>query len=467
MRRKLLAGLLACVMLFGLLPATALAEGETAVAKINETTYETLDEAVAHAEDGAIIELLGNAVTDGLNLRKNLTIRAAEGVTMPTVTFKNYGIALWETSLTLQNINVVMQGIGSTPYIAEWNWMAVCASKNASLTLNNVTMTMDGTGTADKTHAIYFCSNNKLNLTDSTLTIANYAQDALEWDGGDGGYNVNITNSTFISDHNRSGFTGTFCATIQNSEVNVIKSTGNGSNGSHFDIRDSEVHFDGNGAHGLSAGNLSISKSTVTACGNGANGIHVSGTLSIADGSDVTIQDNACSISSKWTIPGALYIAGESSIADSEVTITDNRGSGIYQKAGTLTVSDSADMTVVRNTAEKLGYGGGIYVNGAVSLPDHIQLYNNHAGTPGDDIYNSPAGTASDSISSQAGATITFGRVGSGWQLDGKPQHCADLIDGWYEDPVGSRWEAHDESTLYIDEFTGFDKTGMAIVRTE
>ncbi len=458
MRRKLLAGLLACVMLFSLLPATALAEGETAVARIGESLYETLDDAVKAAEDDnttttTTIELLADAETEGLDLRKNLTIQAAEGVTAPTVTFTKYGIALWGTSLTFQNVNVVMTGIGSTPYTAEWDWMTVCASKDASLTLENTTMTMDGTGTEEsetKTHAIYFCSNNKLNLTDSTLIIKNYKQDALEWDGGYSGYNVNITKSTFISDHNRSGLTGTFCAAIQNSEVKVINSTGNGSNGSHFDIQNSEVHFDNNGAHGLSAGSLSISKSNVTACGNGANGIHVSGNLSIADGSDVTIRDNACSISSKWTIPGALYIGGESSIADSTVTITDNRGSGIYQKAGTLTVSDSADMTVVRNTAEKLGYGGGIYANGAVSLPDHIQLYNNHAGTAGDDIYNC--------------GTISFGRVGSEWMLDGVPDHCADPIDGWYDDSEeDGRWEAHDKETLHVREFTQFGTQPKAL----
>ena len=45
MRRKLLAGLLAWVMLFSLLPANALAEGETAAAQIGEIRYETLDEA--------------------------------------------------------------------------------------------------------------------------------------------------------------------------------------------------------------------------------------------------------------------------------------------------------------------------------------------------------------------------------------------------------------------------------------
>lgn len=61
---------------------------------------------------------------------------------------------------------------------------------------------MDGAG-AGNVHAIYFCNNNKLNLKNgSNLTIKNYKQDALEWDGVDGGYNVNIEGgSTYTSDH--------------------------------------------------------------------------------------------------------------------------------------------------------------------------------------------------------------------------------------------------------------------------
>ena len=48
---------------------------------------------------------------------------------------------------------------------------------------------------------------------------------------GDGGYNVNITDgSTYTSDHNRSGFTGTFHVTVDDSTVKVLNSTGNGSN---------------------------------------------------------------------------------------------------------------------------------------------------------------------------------------------------------------------------------------------
>lgn len=108
----------------------------------------------------------------------------------------------------------------SQVFTAEWNWMSVCANKDASLTLDDATLTMDGAG-AGNVHAIYFCKNNKLNLKNgSNLTIKNHKQDALEWDGGDGGYNVNIeSGSTYASDHCRSGFTDTFIVTVGNFTV--------------------------------------------------------------------------------------------------------------------------------------------------------------------------------------------------------------------------------------------------------
>ena len=242
--KKLLAILLALIVMLTMIPAFA--EGE--VAQIGGTKYATLDEAIEKAADSDTIVLLADCTTAGMNLSKNLTIDGGES--KYTVTFNDKGIALWGKSLMFKNCKVVMNGIGSTPY-AEWSWMAICASKDALLLLENTEMTMNG-AEGNTAHAIYFCSNNKLNLTDSKLEIKNYQQDALEWDGGDGGYNVNITNSTFISDHNRSGFTGTFTAKIDNSKVDVINSTGNGSNGSHFEIvNGSVVNFSDNNAHGL------------------------------------------------------------------------------------------------------------------------------------------------------------------------------------------------------------------------
>ena len=436
MKKRLLAGVLALVMIMMMLPAMALADGTPNVAEVAGTEYQTLDEAIEAAGNDATIKLLADCTTAGMNLNKDLTIDGGEN--MPTITFTDKGIALWGKSLTFKNCKVMMNGIGSTPYTAEWNWMTICASKDASLTLENAEMTMDGTGTpkgGKETHAIYFCSNNKLNLKNSTLKISNYSQDALEWDGGDGGYNVNLTEgSTYISDHNRSGFTGTFGVKAVNSTVRVINSTGNGSNGSHFEFINSIVDFNNNGAHGLSAGNLKIDRSTVNANGNGANGIHVKGKLEITNNSTVTITENQCAICSQWTIPGALYIEGVSKIEDSTVTITGNKGSGIYQKSGTLTVDPSATLTITNNEAVKLGYGGGVYVNGTMSLPKNVILYNNHAGTAGDDIYST--------------GTIAFAKVGSGWVLD----DCDHMIDGWYDDAERQRWSVHAEPE-HVEEF--------------
>ena len=433
--KKLLAILLALIMMLTMIPAFA--EGE--VAQIGETKYATLDEAIEKAADRDTIVLLANCTTAGMNLSKNLTIDGGES--KYTVTFNDEGIALWGKSLMFKNCKVVMEGIHSTPY-EEWNWMTICASKDASLTLDNADMIMDDKNDEtlhNKTpgqHAIYFCSNNKLNIVNgSTLTIKNYTQDALEWDGGDGGYNVNITNSTFISDHNRSGFTGTFTAGIYNSKVDVINSTGNGSNGSHFEIvNGSVVNFSYNNAHGLSTGRLTIDNSTVTANGNGANGVHAGDTLIIKNEAVVEIKENNCSISSKWTIPGALYVAGaEGSNIDetSTVTITENQGSGILLKDGSLIIEEGAKLTVMNNTAEKLEYGGGANVRGDLTLPNSAVFYNNHAAKAGDDIYNAE------------GASITFGNVGSNWIL----ADCNHTIDGWYKDgmpgegdTIGKRW---------------------------
>lgn len=463
MSKKIVAMLMAVAMAFSLLPVTVLAEENKPVAKVGDVTYTSLDAAVEAAKDtdDAVIDVLADCTTAGLNLSKNLTIQGAEGLeSKPTITFNKEGIALWGKALTFKNCNVVMNGIGSTPYTAEWNWQTICANKDASLTLDGATMTMDGTGTANNVHAIYFCSNNKLNLFNgSELKIKNYNEDALEWDGGYGGYNVNIKDSTYTSDNNRSGFTGTFYVTIDNSTVQVINSTGNGSNGSHFNIMNqSNVKFNDNGSHGLSAGNLTIDNSNVTANGNGANGIHTIGTLNICNKSNVEIKNNKCSISSQWTKPGAFYMGGtESKIEDSTLVIQDNLGSGIYQKNknGTLTIADNAAVSIMKNKAEKLGFGGGIYVNGTANISKNVELYNNHAEQAGDDIYNT--------------GTITFGDVGEGWVLD----DCNHAINGWYDDGSGysdgtySRWAAHTYPS-YISQFSEFDKeTGLATLDYE
>ena len=415
------------------------------VARFNGYDYDSFDAALAAASstDGATIELLADAQTKGLNLSRDLTIDGAGH----SLTFTDKGIALWGHALVLKNVNASMSGVGSTPYTAEWNWMSVCASKDASLTLDAASLSMDGAGTGQNVHAIYFCSNNKLNLRNgSNLTIKNYGQDALEWDGGDGGYNVNIEGgSTYTSDHNRSGFTGTFTASVDASTVNVTNSTGNGSNGSHFDIKNgSVVDFSDNGDHGLSAGNLSIANSKVTANNNGHNGIIFTGKGQFTN---ADVQVTGTLGKSYWNAGIRLMKKNASLDVDaaSKVSITGNFVTGLFLDAGAhATFAEGAALTITGNDASQANcstkrdlaqMGGGVVVrSGAnLTLPNSAVIDNNNAALAGDDVYV------------EAGGSILLGVTHNEDALNGFGG-CGHAIDGWYDDAADARWSAHGDT---------------------
>lgn len=429
--------LTALVLTFVQAPSTALAEGN--VARVGDVEYATFDEAFAAAADGQTITLLADATTRGLNVSKDVTVDGGGH----TLTFVEKGIALWGKSLALKNVAATMAGIGSTPYTAEWGWMTICASKNASITLDNAKLSMDGAGTGNNTHAIYLTGNNKLNLQNgSVLTVKNYKQDALEWDGGDGGYNLNVTGgSKLVSDHNRSGLTGTFYATVDASTVDVINSTGNGSNGSHFDIRNgSSVTFSGNADHGLSAGNLSISNSTVTAENNGRNGIIFTGKGAFKA---ATVNVSGTKGKSYWNAGIRLFKANAALTVDaaSKVSITDNQVTGLFLDGGaSATFADGAALTVTGNDASQANCatekdlarcGGGIVVREGASLvlPAAAQVNNNRATLAGDDVYVEEGGSL-DLSAANAGTELNA--------FDG----CAHAIDAWYDDSADARWSA-------------------------
>lgn len=414
------------------------------VAEFNGTKYASFDEALADAKNtnGATIKLLVDAETAGLNLNNDLTIDGNGHA----LKFTDKGIALWGHALVLKNVNASMAGVGSTPYTAEWKWMSVCASKDASLTLDGATLAMDGTGTASNVHAIYFCSNNKLNLKNgSNLTIKNYAQDALEWDGGDGGYNVNIEGgSTYTSDRCRSGFTGTFVVTVDNSKVNVVNSTGNGSNGSHFNIKnDSTVDFSGNGSHGLSAGNLTIDNSTVTAKDNALTGIIFTGK---GEFKSANVQISGTKGTSYWNAGMRLMKANARLDVDaaSTVAITGNKVTGLFLDSGAqATFAEGSGLAITGNDASQENCstkkdtaqcGGGVVVrNGAsLTLPASAVIDNNNAALAGDDLYV------------EKGGAISFGATHNNVLSDF--EGCGHAIDGWYVDAKDSRWSAHGEA---------------------
>ena len=426
---------------------TTPAEAKT-VATINGKGYTSFDDAVNAAKDNDIIEVVEDTETAGMNINKNLTIQGVtktttktkddgtveETTVKPKLTFKKQGIALWGTDLTFKDMQVEMEGVGSTPY-SEWNWMTISASKNATLTLNNTDMTMDGTGTADNTHAIYFGSNNKLNVQNgSNLTIKNYKQDALEWDGGDGGYNCNITGgSTFTSDNNRSGFTGTFYVTVDDSDVNVINSTGNGSNGSYFTIKNgSDVLFDNSGTWGISAWRIDMSNdSTLTATNNGYSGIWTR-VLNVDKTCTLDVESNGKKATTAPTEPKCtknpgIFFQGNGKIKSTieegaDVTIKDNAGSGIYtaQTVCDLTIGSATITNNGSGTVNESGIGaengGGIYNIGTIKLGKGVTITGNTAKSGGG-VYTKGGNVRIDG-SKVIGNTATNGNGGGIYATD-------------------------------------------------
>lgn len=418
---------------------------EIYVASVDNEKFTSFDEALKYAVDNKIetITLLLDTEAKGINISQNITVEGNNH----TLSFNEKGIALFGSTLTFNNTTIEIKGVGSTPY-GEWNWQTISASKNANLILNNSKMTLDGKGTNSNVHAIYFGSNNKLNLTNSTLTIKNYNQDALEWDGGNGGYNINLTNSTYISDHNRSGFTGTFYATFDNSTVKVLNSAGNGSNGTYFTIKNnSNVTFENNGTWGISAWRIDMTdNSTLTANNNGYSGIWTR-VLNVDSTCKLYVTENGKKATTTGTNAGIIFFGNgtySSTIEKgAEVIIKNNAGSGIFtkQKVCNLTIlsgeitNNGTGLVNTNNLGADLG--GGIYNIGTMIIGEDVNIYNNHASLAADDIYNAE------------GATITFEETKEDWVLD----DCNDKINAWYDDSDNNRWNAHtdEEDKLHTE----------------
>lgn len=464
MKVRLFSGLVALCMLLAFLPTAAFAAGND-VAQIGDQTYATLDDAIAAASDGDTILLLDDA-TVSKTLDKSITIDG-QGHTM-TSTDVRYGFSKGR-SLTFQNMTAHFDytiEIENPEYTSDLSLFYV--NGDTDFTFKNAKVYMDGAGASNRLHAIYYDGGSvgTITLDHSRLEITNFPEDAIEWSGNES--NLNVLHSTYISDQNRSGITGTWNVKIDSSNVQVINSIGNGSNGSNYDIKNSVVNFSDNGSHGLSAKNLMVDSSTVTANGNGFIGVAVDGDMAIQNNSTVSLTGNAGGSLAGYAAM-RLYNNNTFTVdGTSKLSIKDNQNTGLYVRQGSLTVEDGAVLEIMGNhvTNDLLdGFGGGVYVGyGAnydptVTLPADAKIYNNHATVGGDDIY------VSQGVN---GPSLTFGETSASWVMDG--EDCGGkehLIDGWYDDSEGTRWEAHagTEEGNHIEEFTDFsEETGLATV---
>ena len=341
--------------------------GEEQVASITKsdgttTTYGTLSEAVAAAQNGDTIVLLADITNNNvgttaegadtvLNINKSITIKGNGN---------EISIDLSVPSDFEDRDQVFSIGKDKTSTVA--------------VTLDNVTMTITGkeNGKGDA-----FDVWGTLNITNgSNITVKN-AQSAFTMQGGENA-KVNIEKSTVTAN-----------------DIN-----GNFSNGGEWAIKDdSTVNIKDCGTHGLSVEKLTVDASNVTVDGAKWVGIYAS-EMSFTNGANVTVTNCATdeNIGTTYKDKGAVQLKHVESetpkltIDDSTLTLKDNGnaangqqviyvGDGTLDNKGTINAdkvdmagADEFNITLVNNGDKSFA----VTTSKSYTLPDYPNQGNNH-----------------------------------------------------------------------------------------
>ena len=426
-KSKLFMCLLVLVISIFSTNAKAKAEEEY-VAQIGDTKYITLDDAIKASTNGDTIYLLKDAETENGFGLKGMTLNVDGNGHKITFVGKTIYLAQGSEAaiLTFKNSTIDMTKTVGTPTVSGegYPWAAVILNWNCQLNLENTTLTMDGTNGSTASTAVYMHAGASMTLTNSTMTAENYAGNGFSTDDGNYDVTVTLNNSSITLNKYRTGFNSNYVVNVNDkSNLTVMNSRGHGSNGADYFVDNSTVLYDGNGSHGMSSRNVVIKNySNVTSNNNRYYGVYVNGSGEFLVDSTSTFTTNSNGYAGL-----RLLTSTKSSVvkAGGKLIIDANRSDGLYNQRTTV-FEEGSYVEIMLNHDN--GKGGGIYNTGILTLPSNAVIYNNHAEVAGDDIYST--------------GTITLGTVGENWFLDGEPD-CTDKINGWYDDSLDSRWEAH------------------------
>ena len=402
------------------------------VAMIRKTGYATLDDALADAKNGDVIDLQCDAVTEkGFGINGIALTVNGHG---HAITANKRGVYVLKDgkpgSLTFNDVKLTMAPVEGTAVAAgnEANWAAVILNYGCELVFNNSTVTLSPAGNLNT--GVYFHSG-RLTLNNSNMSVKGFSTNGFCTDSAPTKIytteiNVLAGSKLEVSD-NVAGITSAIQVTVDDSRLTNSNNGGNGSNGADYIVRNGSVaDVSGNGSHGMSARNVTIAgSSTVTCNDNGYSGVYFTGSLDVDGTSSLKVNHNAQK--------GGGGLRAMSSTAKGHVAagavveVCDNQRNGL-ENMGTFTFDEGSKLTIMGN--HETGNGGGVYnyVTGTLTLPSDARIYNNHAGKSGDDICSK--------------GTISFGSTGADWVLG----DCNHAIDGWYDDAANSRWSAHGET---------------------
>ena len=419
------------------------------VAKIGKTGYATLDDALADAKNGDVIDLEHDAVTEkGFGISgKVLTVNGNQH----TITANKRGVYVLKNgkpaSLTFNDVTLNMAPAEGTALAdgEQQAWAAVILNYGCELVFNNSNVTLSPAGSVNT--AVYFHSG-RLTLNNSNMSVKGFSTNGFCTDSAPTKIytteiNVLAGSKLEVSD-NVAGITSAIQVTVDDSRLTNSNNGGNGSNGADYIVRNGSVaNVSGNGSHGMSARNVTIAgSSTVTCNDNGYSGVYFTGSLDVDGTSSLKVNHNAQK--------GGGGLRAMSSTAKGHVAagavveVCYNQRNGL-ENMGTFTFDEGSKLTIMGN--HETGNGGGVYnyATGMLTLPSDARIYNNHADKSGDDICSE--------------GSISFGSTGTDWVLD----DCNHAIDGWYDDAATSRWSAHGETKHVVLIQPGTIKAAIAL----
>ena len=321
-------------------------------------------------------------------------------------------------------------------------------AEKASLTITKSTLdgnkALDTVGPQASSEGGGLSVRGGTNITlDSTTVTNNSAKDGGGiWVRSDVDTSVSIKNGTTINNNQsvyggggvmiRQEFGKKIDVTIEDAkiETNAAENGGGIYLLNQVDLKLKNITVSGNTAKNVGGGifgqdgtklhadNLTVSNNTA-ASGGGVYLWNTGNSIILAELLNSFIDHNTVSGSG-----GGIFAYNGVQINANNTSISNNKsksGGAIWMNASDAELTGN---TITHNTAT--GNGGGIYGEQRSTIDLRTgALYNNHAGTAGDDIYLN-------------NTTLILRPVGDDWILD----DCGHPIDGWYLDGKDVRWDA-------------------------
>ena len=360
-------------------------------AVIGDVKYVTLEEAVAAAEDGDVIELLQDVSIDNkMKVNKSITI-TTDGKANRTISLEASSSLLTvndaEVTLTLKGASkdskLIFDGTGVT---LEGRVVDVDAANK--IVMQDVVM-QNITGTNEWGNVI----RSKAVVEAENCTFANCHSTQENQKGGAIYLSSSAANSKFINcsfDNCSSSYQGgaiytTVAITVEGCEFNQCSAAKRA--GAIYMVKDSTVEnstFTGCSAGERGGAIYAESSMSVTGCTFGGETTESANTAGDAGGAIMVQAENTLTIANSTfkgnmagttekagSFGGAIGMSSAKStiilegdvVFDGNKAMTSKLGGGAIMVGSTFTIADNANVTITNNQTTTKGIGGGIYFN--------------------------------------------------------------------------------------------------------